>query len=107
MWGSGFYTAGALSFSTSHNSTTRTIAGVGPTEIATGSFGNNLLSARLEVGSKQALGLASVTPFAAVQFSQLWQNGFTEANVPPAGAGVLGLTERSVAVSSLPTFLGA
>jgi outer membrane autotransporter protein len=106
-WGLGFYTAGALSFNTFRNSTTRTIAGVGPTEVATGSFGSNLFSARLEVGSKQTIGLASVTPFAAIQFSQLWQNGFTETNVPPAGAGVLGLTERSVAVSSLPTFLGA
>jgi outer membrane autotransporter protein len=106
-WGYGFYAAGALSFNTFHNSTTRTIAGVGPTETATASFGSNLFSGRLEVGSKQALGWGWVTPFAAVQFSQLWQNGFTETNVAPAGAGVLGLTERSVAVASMPTFLGA
>jgi outer membrane autotransporter protein len=106
-WGSGFYAAGALSFNTFRNSTTRTIAGIGPTEVATGSFGSNLFTGRLEVGSKQAFGWVSVTPFAAVQFSQLWQNGFTEMNVAPAGAGVLGLTERSVAASSLPTFLGA
>ena len=105
-WGS-IYAAGALSFSTFRNSTTRTIAGVGPTEVATGDFGSNLFSARLEVGSKQAFGWLSVTPFAAVQFSELWQNGFTEANVPPPGAGTLALSERSVAVSSLPTFLGA
>jgi outer membrane autotransporter protein len=106
-WGSGFYAAGALSFNTFRNSTTRTIAGIGPTEVATASFGSNLFTGRLEVGSKQAFGWVSVTPFAAVQFSQLWQNGFTETNVAPAGAGVLGLTERSVAASSLPTFLGA
>jgi autotransporter-associated beta strand protein len=105
-WGP-LYAAAAMSFSTYRNSTTRTIAGVGPLETATGSFGSNLLGGRLEVGSKHIFGRFSVTPFAAVQFAQLWQKGFTEANVAPAGAGVLGLTERSVAVSSLPVFLGA
>ena len=65
------------------------------------------LSGRLEVGSKYMFGRFSVTPFAAVQFARLWQNAFTETNVAPAGAGALGLSERSVAVSSLPTFLGA
>jgi autotransporter-associated beta strand protein len=48
-WG-WLYAAGALSFSTFRNSTTRTIAGIGPTETTTGSFGSNLLSGRLEVG---------------------------------------------------------
>jgi outer membrane autotransporter protein len=105
-WGP-LYAAAALSFSTFRNSTNRTIAGVGPTELATGSFGSNLLSGRLEVGSKQALGWLAVTPFVAVQVSKLWQNGFTETNPAPAGAGVLGLTEDSLAVSSLPTFVGA
>ena len=104
-WGS-LYAAGAVSFSTFRDSTSRTIAGVGPTEVATASFGSNLLSGRLEVGSKYAFSGLSVTPFAAVQVSKLWQNGFTETNIAPAGAGVLGLTEGSVAVSSLPTFLG-
>jgi len=105
-WGA-FYAAGAVSFNTYRNSTTRTIAGVGPVESATGSFGSNVLSGRLEVGSKYMFGRFSVTPFAAVQFARLWQNAFTETNVAPAGAGALGLSERSVAVSSLPTFLGA
>jgi autotransporter-associated beta strand protein len=104
-WGS-LYAAGAVSFNTFRDSTSRTIAGVGPTEVATASFDSNLLSGRLEVGSKYAFSWLSVTPFAAVQVSQLWQNGFTEANIAPPGAGVLGLTERSVAVSSVPTFLG-
>jgi outer membrane autotransporter protein len=105
-WGS-FYAAGAVSFSSFSNSTNRIIAGVGPTEVATGSFDSNLLSGRLEVGSKQALGSLAVTPFVAAQVSKLWQNGFSETNIPPAGAGVLGLTENSRAVSSLPTFVGA
>jgi autotransporter-associated beta strand protein len=102
------YAAGALSFSTYRNDTTRNIAGIGPTETATGSFGSNLLSGRVEVGAKQAFPWFAVTPFAAVQLSQLWQNGFTETNPVPAGAAdPLGLTFGSISVSSLPTFLGA
>jgi autotransporter-associated beta strand protein len=106
-WGS-FYAAGTLGFSTFRNSETRSIVGIGPTETATGSFGSNLLSGRVEVGSKQAFNWFAVTPFAAVQFSQLWQNGFTEANPVPGGAaGPLGLSYGSTSVSSLPTFVGA
>ena len=106
-WGS-LYTAGALSFSTFRNDTTRSIVGIGPTETATGRFGSNLLSGRLEVGAKQVFGRFAVTPFAAVQFSQLWQNGFTEGNPVPVGAAdPLGLSYGSSSVTSLPTFLGA
>jgi outer membrane autotransporter protein len=105
---SSFYAAGTLSFSTFRNDTTRSIAGIGPTETATGRFGSNLLSGRVEVGSKRVFGRFAVTPFAAVQFAELWQNGFTEANPVPAGAaGPLGLTYGSISVSSLPTFVGA
>jgi outer membrane autotransporter protein len=106
-WGA-LYAAGALSFNTFRNSTTRTIAGIGPTETATGRFGSNLFSARVEAGWKQVFGGFAVTPFAAVQFAELWQNGFTETNPVPAGAaGPLGLTYGAISVSSLPTFLGA
>jgi autotransporter-associated beta strand protein len=106
-WGS-LYAAGALSFGTFHNSETRSIAGIGPTETATGSFGSNLFSGRVEVGAKQVFGRFAVTPFAAVQFAELWQNGFTETNPVPAGAaGPLGLAYGSISVSSLPTFVGA
>jgi outer membrane autotransporter protein len=106
-WGA-LYAAGALSFSTYRNDTTRNIVGIGPAETASGSFGSNLLSGRLEAGAKQVFGRFAVTPFAAVQFAQLWQNGFTEANPVPAGAAdPLGLSFGSLGVSSLPTFLGA
>jgi outer membrane autotransporter protein len=105
-WGS-FYTAGALSFNTYRNDTSRTIAGVGPIETATGNFGSNMWSGRLELGYRaQILPAFSVTPFMAVQFSELRQNGYTETNVPPPGAGVLGLSYASRTVSSLPTFVG-
>ena len=106
-WGS-LYAAGAVSFGTFRNSETRSIVGIGPTETATGDFGSNLLSGRVEVGAKQVYGRFAVTPFAAVQFAELWQNGFTETNPVPAGAaGPLGLSFGSRSVTSLPTFLGA
>jgi autotransporter-associated beta strand protein len=106
-WGP-FYAAGALSFGTFRNSEMRSIAGIGPTETATGSFGSNLFSGRVEVGAKQVFGRFAVTPFAAVQFAEFWQNGVTETNPVPAGAaGPLGLTYGSISVSSLPTFVGA
>jgi autotransporter-associated beta strand protein len=106
-WGL-LYAAGTLGFSTFRNSETRSIAGIGPTETATGSFGSNLLSGRVEVGAKQVFGRFAVTPFAAVQFAELWQNAFAETNpVPAAAAGPLGLTYGSISVSSLPTFVGA
>jgi outer membrane autotransporter protein len=102
------YAAGALSFSTFRNSETRSIVGIGPTETTSGSFGSNLLSGLLEAGWKQAWGWFSVTPFAAVQVSQLWQNRFTESSPVPAGAAdPLGLSFGSRSVTSLPTFLGA
>jgi outer membrane autotransporter protein len=105
-WGS-FYAAGAVSVSAFHNDTSRTIAGVGPTEFATGSFGSDLISGRLEVGSRYTFGWLAATPFAAVQVSELWQSGFAETGLPPPGAGVLGLTENAVRATSLPSFLGA
>jgi outer membrane autotransporter protein len=49
----------------------------------------------------------AVTPFAAVQFAQLWQSGFTETNVTPAGFGPLGLSYDARTMSSLPTYVGA
>jgi outer membrane autotransporter protein len=102
------YAAGALSFSTFRNSETRSIVGIGPTETASGSFGSNLLSGRVEAGWKQSFNWFSVTPFAALQVSQLWQNAFTETNPVPAGAtDPLGLSYGSRSVTSLPTFLGA
>ena len=86
----------------------RSIVGIGPTETATGRFGSNLLSGRFEVGAKQVFGRFAITPFAAVQVSQLWQNGFTETNPVPVGAAdPLGLSYDSTSVTSLPTFLGA
>ncbi len=107
--GSGLYGGGAELFHVpQQRDATRSIVGIGPAETATGDFGSNLLSGRVEVGAKQVYGRFAVTPFAAVQVSQLWQNGFTETNPLPAGAvDPLGLSFGSRSVTSLPTFLGA
>ena len=106
-WGS-LYAAAAMSFAGISDRTTRTIAaGFSPTETATGSFGSELLNGRLEVGWERRFGNIVVTPFAAVQFGELWQSGFTETSTTTMGApGILGLTYASTAVPSLPTFLG-
>jgi outer membrane autotransporter protein len=49
-----------------------------------------------------------VTPFAAVQYTQLWQRAYTESSSAGFGVpGILGLSFQSRSISSLPTFLGA
>jgi outer membrane autotransporter protein len=102
------YALGTASYGWFDNSTTRDIVGVGAGETATGRFASNQLGGRLEVGWRQPVERLTVTPFAAVQFLRLWQQGYTETSVTSAGApGVLGLTFQPHAVSSLPTFLGA
>ncbi len=106
-WGP-LYAAGTLAFASLSNNINRTILGVGPAETASGNFGSDLLSGRLEVGWKRVFDQFAVTPFAAAQFAELWQAGYTETSTAPAGtAGVLGLTYGSHTASSLPTFLGA
>jgi outer membrane autotransporter protein len=104
-WGA-LYAAGVLSYSRFDNDVRRTIAGVGPTETATGRFASDLLGARLELGRSYALSWLNVTPFAAVQTSTLWQRGFTETSTAAGLPGILGLTSQSQTTTSLPTFLG-
>lgn len=106
-WGA-WYAAGALTGASFDNHTSRTIVGVGPTELATASFKSNLLSGRFELGDKRVFDGFAITPFAALQFAELWQQGFTESSITNTGTpGVLGLAFQSHQVSSLPTFLGA
>jgi outer membrane autotransporter protein len=104
-WGA-LYAAGVLSYSRFDNDVRRTIAGVGPTETATGRFASDLFGARLEVGRSYALQWLNVTPFAAAQTSTLWQRGFTETSTAAGLPGILGLTSQSQMTTSLPTFLG-
>src|SRR5205823_1324321 len=105
-WGA-LYAAGTLSYGHFENKTNRTITGIGPTETATGRFSSDQLSGRFELGWRQMFGRFAVTPFAAVQFAELWQNGYSETSTTFDGQpGVLGLTYGSRTVSSLPAFLG-
>lgn len=90
-WGA-LYATGVLGYSRFDNNTTRTIAGVGPSETASGSFASDLLGARLEIGRSHALPGFTLTPFAAVQTATLWQRGFTETTSGSGGPGILGLT---------------
>ncbi len=104
-WGA-LYAAGILSYSRFDNEVRRTIAGVGPSEAASGRFASDLLGARLELGRNFTLSWLNVTPFAAVQTSTLWQRGFTETTTAGGLPGILGLSYQSQATTALPTFLG-
>jgi uncharacterized protein with beta-barrel porin domain len=106
QWGTA-YLMGLGSYAHFDNQTSRTIAGIGPTETATGAFGSDLFGGRLEIGNTLRNWGTNFTPFAAVQVSSLRQAGYTESSTTLAGApGVLGLTYQPVTTTSLPTFLG-
>jgi uncharacterized protein with beta-barrel porin domain len=106
-WGA-THVAGTLSYSHFENDTNRTISGVGPTETAKGQFSSDQFGGRLQVGHKFVFDRFAVTPFAAVQYMQLWQRAYTEASSAGFGVpGILGLSFQSRTVPSLPTFLGA
>jgi uncharacterized protein with beta-barrel porin domain len=106
QWGS-VYLMGLGSYAHFDNQTSRTIAGIGPTETATGAFGSDLIGGRLEIGNTFRTWGINLTPFAAVQVSSLHQAGYTESSTTLAGApGVLGLAYQPVTTTSLPTFLG-
>src|SRR5262249_7608351 len=61
-----------------------------------------------EAGAKYLFGRVAVTPFAAGQFAELWQNGFPETNVGPGGApGPPGVSFGARPPSPLPPLLGA
>jgi uncharacterized protein with beta-barrel porin domain len=105
-WGA-YYLAASANYARFDNSTTRTIAGVGPTESATGSFASDQLSARLELGWKRAFANYTLTPFVAIEPAALWAHGYTETSTTLGGApGVLGLSFAPRTTTSLPTFLG-
>ena len=102
-----FYASGSFGYGYFDNSTLRTIAGLGPTETATGEFSANQLGGRLEVGNRFDMDGYGVTPFGVVEGSVLWQDGYTESTATSSGsAGVLGLTYQAQTIGSLPTTLG-
>jgi uncharacterized protein with beta-barrel porin domain len=84
------YLSAQIAYSHFNNSTTRTISGVGPDEIAKGTFGSDQFGGRLEIGRTFDFSRVSVTPFAAVQAARLWQGAYTEtstAGTAPACSG--------------------
>jgi outer membrane autotransporter protein len=100
------YLAAQIAYSHFNNTTTRTIAGVGLTETAQGSFASDQLAGRLEIGRAFQYGPVSVTPFAAVQAARLRQSAYTETSTAGGAPGVLGLSYAAHTASSLPAFLG-
>lgn len=102
------YWTGAASFAAFDDRINRTIAGIGPAELANGRFTSSLFSARFETGNKWSFGSVALTPFAAVQVSELWQRGFSESSTALGGVpGVEALNVAAQAVTSVPTFVGA
>src|SRR5262249_11980424 len=67
------------------------------------------ISTRAEVGWKYDFGRYAVTPFAALQFAELWQHAYTEQTHLQAGGqpGILGTYFGQRTTTSLPLFLGA
>ncbi len=101
------YFAGALHYAHANNDTDRTISGIGATETAKGSFDSDQFGGRLELGWRYAMKSVTLTPFAAIAPTTLWQQGYSENSTTSTGApGILGLTYQSNRVSSFPSFLG-
>ncbi|MDO9411136.1 MAG: autotransporter domain-containing protein [Pseudolabrys sp.] len=101
------YVAGALNYGFGKTNTSRVISGLGPTETARGSFHSDQLGGRIEIGHRSVVNGYGITPFAALQASTVWQDGYTENSVTDTGApGVLGLAYGSQTTTSLPAFLG-
>jgi outer membrane autotransporter protein len=107
-WGP-LYFASTLSYSHFDNNTTRTISGIGPTEMAGGKFAADQLATRIELGWKYDFDWFTVTPFAAIQVAKLWQHAYTESSFLQGVAtpGILGASFASHDSLSLPTFIGA
>jgi outer membrane autotransporter protein len=106
-----YYLTGSLAFGYFDNSTTRSITDLTTPETATGSYASYQFSGRMEAGRRFTVEAFEqdygVTPFAALEGSNLWQNGYTESSVNAAGgAGIAGLTYQAQQVGSLPTTLG-
>jgi outer membrane autotransporter protein len=83
-WGT-WYAIGALTAAAFDNRTSRTIAGVGPTELANATFKSNLFGGRFELGHKQAFGGFAITPFAACSSRSFGSKAIPRTALPPPG----------------------
>ncbi len=104
-----WYASGALGYANFDTKTTRMAAGVASAEILNGHFDSNLFNGRFEGGYRQVFGSVAVTPFAAIEFAELWQPAYAETNAAFGAAplGLFGLSYAARTTSSLPAFLGA
>jgi outer membrane autotransporter protein len=100
------YLSGALGYSVYSDTIRRTIAGITAAEQAKADFTSHQLSGRVEHGYRFPVERFVLTPFAAVEFSQLWQPSYTETSFTSTGPGILGLTFGSQSTLSLPASLG-
>ena len=106
-WGD-MYAAATLNYARFDNRTDRTIAGIGTTETAHGSFASDEVAGRFELGWRRRMAGYSVTPFVAVEPAALWQHAYSESSTTVSGgAGTLGLSYAARETTSLPTFVGA
>jgi autotransporter-associated beta strand protein len=109
----GFYVNAAVAYNRFDGNATRSIAGIGTTETAKSSAVSHELAGRVESGRPFEIGQFdggrfAVTPFAALQPTQLWTPGITESSVTASAApGVFALNYQAQGTTSLPSFLGA
>ena len=105
-WFGSVYLEGDTEYAHFDNETNRFIDWV-LDERALGNFSSEELNARFETGWQWPVGASNVTPFAGLQFANLWSDGFTERSTGSnGGPGILGLTYNSTSVSSLVSTLG-
>jgi outer membrane autotransporter protein len=73
-------------------------------EQLSGDFVSQTFNARFETGWRSSFGSGYAAPFAALEYSLLHMDGFSESD--PYGPNLLGLSYASHNVNSLPLFLG-
>jgi outer membrane autotransporter protein len=108
MWDTGpFYARGVVSYSHLSTSEQRVALAGAQFDDETGHFATNVLGGEAEIGWRRPLGPATLTPFAALQVTELWQGSFSEAERGMGGtAGPLGLHVDGQATTSVPLTLG-
>jgi outer membrane autotransporter protein len=73
----------------------------------TGHFATDVFGGEAEIGWRRPIGPATLTPFASLQVTELWQGAFSEAERGMGGAaGPLGLHVDGQATTSVPLTLG-
>ncbi len=102
-----FYAAGTLAYARNSATTNRTVTVFDLNDRQKASFNIDTLSARLELGYRAETPLVTITPFAAVEPTWLWQSAFSESRQTGGNSDTsLGLNVRAQQTTSLPASLG-